>query len=155
MLAGVLASIIAYTLGDQVGLVGAKPHMVYGVVTAKIYERTDEQKREWGEWVATRPPVVQDLCNRFSPDRLYIKKSTGQRVTLHSFSEEGTLTVDVLGSYNQVIFEMRVFGVHPDDLEECELPGPHYKVGVLTKAEEVKAYIYEIRPAVLKSRGLE
>ena len=33
----------------------------------KIAELTDPAG--WGEWVATRPAVVQDLCRRYPPDR--------------------------------------------------------------------------------------
>lgn len=89
----------------------------------------------WQEWVATRPPEIQALCARLRPDRLYLLKTTGQRVAIHSFSEGGTVTVDVLGDFNLVDFETQVFGCNPDDLEECNLPAPNELVGVLLTEE--------------------
>lgn len=52
-------------------------------------------------------------------------KPTGQRVTIYSYSEDGTVTVNVTGEYNLTMFDTQVFGINPDDLEPCELPdGP-------------------------------
>lgn len=93
-------------------------------------------------WVATRPPVIQELCKRLPPDRLYRLKSSNHRVTLYSYSENGTVTVNVTGQYNALTFERRVFGISPDDLEECELPGPDEPLGVmLTERADVDRFI--------------
>ena len=70
-------------------------------------------------WVETRPPVVQALCERLPPDRLYRLKSSGHRVTLRSYCEDGTVTVNVTGQYNALAFDRYVFGIAPADLEEC------------------------------------
>lgn len=83
----------------------------------------------WNEWVSKRPVVVQELCRRLPPDRLYLMKSSGHRVTLCSYDEDGTVTVNVTGEYNRVLFSRSVFGISPDDLEECDLPGPDEDVG--------------------------
>lgn len=105
----------------------------------------------WNEWVETRPPVVQDLCRRFPPDRLYRLKDSGHRVTLYSYSEDGTMTVNVTGEYNAVIFSRRVFGINPDDMEECDLPGTDELLGeLLTDENDIEAFIDKIRPEVLK-----
>ena len=95
---------------------------------AKIAKLNQEA---WQEWVATRPPVVQAICLRLPPDTLYRMKSTGQRVTIYSYSENGTVTVHVTGDFNFVTFERGVFGVDPNDLEECELPAPDELLGAL------------------------
>ena len=87
---------------------------------AKIAELADPAA--WEEWVSSRPPVVQELCRRYPPDRLYSMKPHGQRVTLVSYSEKGTVTVDVSAQWNFVTFERQVFGVNPVNLEECDLP---------------------------------
>ena len=68
---------------------------------AKIAELNAEG---WREWVATRPPAVQDLCRRYPPDRLYRMQPTGSRVTLVSYSESGTVTVRVSGDWNLTTF---------------------------------------------------
>lgn len=113
---------------------------------AKIIEWTDEQRAEWDAWVASRPLVVQDMARRLPPDRLYRMASTGHRVTLYSFSEDGTVTVNVGGDFNAVVFERRVFGVSPDDLTECDLPGPDDPCGsLLTDEADVGDYIESVR----------
>ena len=110
---------------------------------AKIAELNEEG---WREWVATRPPVVQDLCQRYPPDRLYWMQPTGSRVTLVSYSENGTVTGRVSGDWNLTMFEREVFGVDPADLEECDLPADDEPLGaMLTTREEVDAYCDIVR----------
>lgn len=84
------------------------------------------------EWLSTRPQMIQDMCAKYPPDRLYRMKDTGQRVTLYSYSEDGTVTVTVSGTYNLIAtFERNVFGVDPSSLEECDLPSKDEVLGVL------------------------
>ena len=110
--------------------------------------------KAWDEWVASRPPVVQDLCRRFPPDRLYRIKSSGHRCTLVSYSEDGTMKVNVTGQYNFVTFDRQVFGIKPDDLEECDLPGKDEHLGTaLTEQGDIDALIDVMRPAVLANRN--
>ena len=85
----------------------------------------------WAAWVATRPAVIQELCARLPPDRLYMLKSSGLRVTLGSYAEDGTVTVDATGLYNALMFERKIFGVKPEDLEECDFPGDDEPLGVM------------------------
>jgi len=116
----------------------------------------------WDEWVATRPELVQEMCRRLPPNRLYRMKGkddedkgsgfTGHRVTLLSYSEDGTVSVAVGDKYNSVMFCRNVFGVDPDDLEECPLPGPEEVVGaVLTEEEDIKDYIAALKERRAKS----
>lgn len=110
----------------------------------------------WAEWVATRPPAVQELCKRLPPDRLYRMRSTGKRVTLFLYCEDGTVTVSVTGEFNVVIFDRQVFGISPDDLEECDLPPRGELLGTgLTTDEDVDAFVEAIRPAILAERDEE
>ncbi len=103
---------------------------------AKINEMNQPQ---WDQWVESRPPVVRDLCRRLPPDRLYRMKSTGQRVTIISYAEEGKVRVLVSGKYNFVCQEREVFGVDPDDMEECDLPAKNEPLGSLDlSVDEVK-----------------
>ena len=95
---------------------------------AKIAELNN---KAWCDWVATRPEGIQKLCRQLPPDRLYRMKTIGQRVTIYSYSEDGTVTVDVSGEYNFALFERRVFGVNPDDLEECDVPDAREILGVI------------------------
>lgn len=117
----------------------------------KIY---DIDERAWAEWVKGRPPVIQAMCERFPPGRLYRLKPTGQRVTMHSYNESGTVTVEITGEYNLVDFNRQVFGINPDDLEECDLPAAGELLGTLVPADHVDAYIDAIRPAILAARGI-
>ena len=93
---------------------------------AHLYEPTDEMKAEWAEFVASRPDVVRKVAERFNPWTLYRIGKDGHRVTLYSFGEHEdgsvTLSVNVTGEFNCVMFERRVFGIKPEDLEECDLP---------------------------------
>lgn len=98
---------------------------------------TSQQITSWREFVATRPQVVRAAIGALEPWRLYRMKSTGQRVFLYSASEGGTLTVVLSGEYNLVAMEHRIFGIAPDDLEECDLPAAGEPLGVyLTRAEQ-------------------
>lgn len=96
---------------------------------AKIFEWDEQQRKEWKDWVSTRPKVVKELCLRLPPDRLYLLKTSKSRVTIHCYSEDGTVTVNVTGEYNRVLFSRQVFGIKPDDLEECDLPGENEDLG--------------------------
>jgi hypothetical protein len=100
------------------------------------FEPTEKMKSEWAAWVATRPQPVRLMVEKhgFAPWKLYRLKSSNHRVTIYSFDEPSsggppTLKVDVSGAYNLVLFERMVFGIEPDDLEECDLPGPDEPVG--------------------------
>lgn len=107
-------------------------------------------------WLVGRPAIIQALAARIPPDRLYCIKSTGQRVTLHSYSEGGTVTVNVTGQYNLCAFDTQVFGLNPDNLEECDLPGPDEELGsMLIEESAIKAYVDEMRPAILAARGIK
>lgn len=96
----------------------------------------------WNEWVESRPPEVQALCRKLPPDRLYKMTSSGHKVTIYSYAENGTVTVNVTGEYNHVVFDRHVFGIDPGDLEECDLPSKDERVGTrLTEPEDVSEYI--------------
>jgi len=79
-------------------------------------------EKEWGKWVKTRPKIVRENCEKFPPNKLYRLKNTGHRVTIGAYAEDGTMRVYVSGDYNLVAFERQVFGIKPEDLEECDLP---------------------------------
>ena len=123
---------------------------------ARVIEWDKGQQEIWDEWKSSRPQVIKELCDRFPPYNLYRLKSTGQLVTLHSYNENGTVTVNVTGEYNLVMFERRVFGVPVDNLEECDLPEPDKQVGaVLSDQNSIDAFIDIVRPIVLSERGQE
>lgn len=115
---------------------------------ARWTEPTVEQEQGYLEWVASRPDVVRVIAERFDPWTLYRMKSTGSRVTLASFNEDGTVRVDVSADFNFTLFERSVFGVDPDDLEPCELPSPHELTGAVLTASQVDANIDVLRVAV-------
>ena len=98
---------------------------------ALIRRWTPEQQAEWDAWVAGRPPIVRAMAARVAPNRLYRLRTTGQRVFPVAYSENGTLRVYVSGGYNCVAFERHVFGIDPEDLTECDLPGPDEILGSL------------------------
>ncbi|WP_339898215.1 hypothetical protein [uncultured Gilvimarinus sp.] len=85
---------------------------------AKIAELDDQV---WGDWVKSRPEVVQVMCESHPPDRLYAM-GHGQLVTVQSYEETGTMTVEVHQDQSPLFFPRKVFGVKPEDLTECDLP---------------------------------
>ena len=122
---------------------------------AEYHKFNEEQQKEWNDWVATRPQVIKDLIKKVSPTTLYRLKSTGQRVFVISYAENGTVSVAYSGKYNLVDFEQQIFGILPEELEECELPLPDEKVGVICDTpEKVEAEIARVReiPAIKKRR---
>jgi hypothetical protein len=111
---------------------------------ALMYEMTEQQRSDWDNWISSRPKAVQDLARRFPPNKLFRLKSSGHRVYLYSYFEDGTLTVVVDGKYNMVAFERKVFGIKPEALEECELPASDEVVGSMNLTpEQVKKMMGE------------
>jgi hypothetical protein len=108
---------------------------------------------QWDAWVKTRPKNIQTLCHKFPPNKLYLLKTSNHRVTIYSYSEDNTLTVDVTGEYNKVAFDRHVFDVKPEDLEECDLPCDNELLGTtLTADKDVEKFIDMIRPLVVKEK---
>ena len=111
---------------------------------SKFYEFTPDQQHDWDEWLASRPEGIRNLALNFPPNRLFLLKSTGQKVSPTSYNESGTITVLVSGDFNLVSFERRVFGIAPEDLEECDIPKE--PAGVLfTQEEEINRIMDELR----------
>lgn len=82
---------------------------------------SEENKAAWASWVSTRPDSVKAPCERFNPWGLYRLKTTGQIVSVVSFSENGTLRVNVHHDPRPVPplpLPFGVFGIKPDDLSE-------------------------------------
>lgn len=74
-------------------------------------------EQEWQEWLASRPPIVQELAVKLPPDKLYRIKATGQRCRIYSYFENGTVRVLVR---DRIAAPYCVFGYSykPEDLEE-------------------------------------
>jgi hypothetical protein len=115
------------------------------------FEPTDEQRVQWAEFVKTRPDNVRKVieAHGFAPWKLYRIEPNGNRVTINSFDEVAdgsiTMTVHVGGEFNVVSFSRSVFGISPDKLVECDLPGPNEPVGDFEMNPlEVKAIIEKI-----------
>ena len=115
---------------------------------ARYCQPTPEQQKGWAKWVKERPPEVRKIAERFDPWSLYLLKTTGQRVTLASISENDTVTVNVLAEFNLVMHERQVFGINPNDLVPCDLPQPNEPVGALLTEQEVVDNIDAMRVMV-------
>jgi hypothetical protein len=103
---------------------------------AEIFKMKGTKLRAWRGWLKNRPPIVADLARRFPPNKLFRLKNTGHRVFVLAYDENGTLRVMVSGKYNFVVFERQVFGIEPNDLEECDLPSPKEMTGSLNVRPE-------------------
>ena len=108
------------------------------------YEPNTEQLSGWEEWCLSRPPEVASVARRFPPWELY-RMSSGHRCTVYSYGEEEaggvSLTVSVTGEFNKIAFGRRVFGIDPDELVECALPGPDEEVGAELTQDEARAFL--------------
>ncbi len=109
---------------------------------------TPEQESGLAQWISERPPQVRVIMERLNFYELFKMKSTGQRVIVHSVSEDGTVTVSVSAQFNAVLMERSVFGVDPDDLEPCELPAENEIVGAVLSQEGADENIDVLRVMV-------
>jgi hypothetical protein len=100
------------------------------------YKRpSDKERVAWEVWLLELPEFVRVVAEKFDPWTLYRLKTTSQRVVVVSIDEHDdksvTLTVLVSGEFNFVSHERKVFGIKPEDLEECDLPKPGELLGSL------------------------
>lgn len=118
---------------------------------AKWIKWTPEQCKAWSAWVVSCPAVIQEVIKKYNlhADELFTLKTTGQRVTLYSFEEDGTVSVNVLYQFNHErmlgdFSDRRVFGINPADLEACDWEG----VVVDAAAEDTATGYFEPRSPV-------
>jgi hypothetical protein len=105
-----------------------------------------ELNEEWHAWIKTRPEAIQKMAKELPPDRLYWLETSGHRVEIYGYVEDGTLIVSVLGKWNKTMFERNVFGIKPEDLVECDLPSPDEELGaILTEKEDIDAYLQTLK----------
>ena len=114
----------------------------------RFCQPTKTQEKRYRQWVRKLPKKARALAERFDIWTLYRLKSSGDRVTLHSFNDDGTITVIVSGKFNLVMFERQVFGIAPDDLEECDLPAADEPVGAALSGAETAENLDAIRVLV-------
>jgi len=107
----------------------------------KFFDMNESQRREWQQWLDTRPLVVREMATSYPPDRLYRLTSSGHRVTIESYAEDGTCTVAVTGQYNCVSHNRSVFGVPIEELVECDLPAEGEPLGTILTRDEVLAAV--------------
>jgi|SRR5271165_1026115 len=120
---------------------------------ANVMDPTPEQIQGWDAWVSERPRAVRETIQKYDlkPWTLYRLKSSGHRVTLYSVDEPEdesppTLKVSVLGQFNLLAFDRRVFGIAPSDLEECDLPGVEEPLGAVLNHDEVLEAVDGVAP---------
>ncbi len=113
---------------------------------ANAWEPDAAQLKSWAEWCETRPCNVRRVAEKCPPWKLF-RMDTGHRVTVTSYQEREasphtvSVTVAVTGEYNRVRFARQVFGIDPDELEECDLPGDDEELGEEIARENVPAYL--------------
>lgn len=81
---------------------------------------SDIDEKGLAEWRATRPESVQKLIDDYPPHLLYTLGDR-RRCTLHSYSEDGTVTVNITQEWNPEcelwLMNRQVFGIDPKDLK--------------------------------------
>lgn len=95
---------------------------------ANITEPTEEKLKEIQEWLKDRPQIIKDLCEKIPPYKLYEVKTGNcdkcltKKVTIYSYQEDGTITVNLSRNFNIIKEDLNVFGMFPEELIECDLP---------------------------------
>lgn len=112
----------------------------------RFCQPTKKQEQGYRRFVSKLPAKARVVAQRFDPWTLYRLRDTGDRVIVRSFSDEGLLTVTVSGYFNLVLFERDVFGIHPSELEECDLPTVDEPVGVTAPEMTLDEARVVIRP---------
>jgi hypothetical protein len=116
---------------------------------AQLEDLSPEQQAELNEWAESCPPVIQELLTRVKPNRLYLNKPTQQRGYAVAWNENGTVTLAFIGKYNGpdvLDFDRNVFGLTPEELEECDLPSPDEQLGArLTDPKDILSHINDLR----------
>lgn len=104
---------------------------------ANIYEPDETIMRGYNNLLEELSVNEREIMEKYPPWKLYRLKSSGHMVEIIAIGtyEDGVkFRVDISGKYNCVMFERQVFGIDPNDLEECDLPdGP---TGVLFTEDE-------------------
>lgn len=122
---------------------------------AKWFEPDEEQLVAWREFLEQLPAngVARASAEKFPPWELLrlAPDVGGQRVIPYSYSDDGMLTVAVLGKFNLLWMERKVFGIKPEELEPCELPDPGEPLGVALTEDQQLEHINDMRV----KRGLE
>jgi hypothetical protein len=117
---------------------------------AEIIKLSPEQRASYEAWIAARPPEIQAMIRSHPPIKLYRLATTGQRVTIDSYAEDGTVTVILNGRYNVVVMDRRIFNIPLSELTECELPAPDESTGTaLFDPVQVERFVEASRPYVL------
>lgn len=115
---------------------------------SRLTQPTPEEEAEWKEWVASRPDSVRIVAEKLDPWTLYRMKSTGNRCTLISIFENGTVKVSITGEFNAVMFDREVFGIDPGDLEPCDPPSADEATGAMLSPDQVDGNVDALRVMV-------
>ena len=81
--------------------------------------RMSDGEDSFEEWLEGRPQIIRAMAASHPPDKKYRLTTTGQIGFLHSYSEDGTVTLNFPEEWNpqQLDGGRRVFGLNPADLE--------------------------------------
>lgn len=93
------------------------------------------QNAEWLEWVASRPPAIQELCRQYPPDRPYCVQGGTIPGWIISYSEFEDGGVGFMVRINNPMFPREVFGLRPADLAPWEGEVPPF-CGLADSANE-------------------
>lgn len=100
---------------------------------------------DFNKWLKDRPAVIQEMVKAHPPDLVYTLRTTGHRVTIASYSEDGTVTVDIGYEHNLLVFPRGVFGVNPNDL--IVVKDKNYIAGNLLGNEKILSEFSELLDA--------
>ena len=106
-----------------------------------LYELTGDHNADMDDWLASRPEHIRGIAERYTPNRLFRIRETGQRAIVYSICEHAdgppTLKVKVLACLNSYLpLDFMVFGISPDDLD----PEP------VTDADRIEVAAWQIKP---------
>lgn len=72
------------------------------------------------KWIKSRPKAVRSMIRAYPPNLIYTLGDR-QRCTIYSYSEDGTITVNITQELNPEcdlwLMDRQVFGILPSDLQ--------------------------------------
>lgn len=101
--------------------------------------------KEYEKWADELPKAARESALSHPADKIYRMSSTGHRVRIMSYADDGSVTVAVTKELNLLRMERAVFGISVSQLTECDPPDENEQVGVRLDEEEQLKLINNLR----------
>ena len=127
---------------------------------------TPEQVQDWDEWVSERPKAVRENSPAVRSQTVEALpapwvRTPGHALYFRSMPEAGgRFAAHAQGGRQRTFPNLlafgprRVFGIKPEDLEECDLPSEDAPLGSILSGDEVSAAVDGVSPGEPRARAI-